>query len=411
MAKKTQIKKFRSSALSWALFIGTIEVAIITTISVLFPALIVRSASLAVESIVDTWETGVWAVPFILCNLTLLGIVIAYHKKFLPEKISNSIKFIFNFEVSKKVALIVLVILLIAYISYSVGEISEVERHGDFPFVLELVQNWNMTSLKEPNYQPHFRLLLLSSSIDIFDNIRVAPFIVSIALLLATYFITYQLSQKRFAGLVAMAILLQSPVFLKYDTEATYENIWTLMYIISLLTIYKAWPLSPISYVLSIFSKQMTAIFFPMTIFFVYRAKIPRKRKIRLIITYVLLASVVMFAIFLFDIKLMGDSVPFDEFDFWHGFTALSFQLRFDFVVVFFLIPLIVGLFIASRRGISQADSIMFLIAWMLFISPLMTGFTDLTNQPYRFVPLVVFFAMGVGVILSKREEKISEQV
>jgi len=39
----------------------------------------------------------------------------------------------------------------------------------------------------------------------------------------------------------------------------------------------------------------------------------------------------------------------------------------------------------------------------MLLIAPLLTGFTDQTSQPYRFVPFVVFFAIGVGVLLSKR--------
>jgi hypothetical protein len=28
---------------------------------------------------------------------------------------------------------------------------------------------------------------------------------------------------------------------------------------------------------------------------------------------------------------------------------------------------------------------------------------TDYTDQPYRLIPLVVFFAVGVGVLLSKR--------
>jgi hypothetical protein len=36
----------------------------------------------------------------------------------------------------------------------------------------------------------------------------------------------------------------------------------------------------------------------------------------------------------------------------------------------------------------------------------MLTGFTNQTNQPYRFMPLVVFFAIGVGVLLSKRESK-----
>jgi len=43
------------------------------------------------------------------------------------------------------------------------------------------------------------------------------------------------------------------------------------------------------------------------------------------------------------------------------------------------------------------------MIAGMLVIVPLISGFTEITNQPYRLVPLVFFFAIGVGTLLSKR--------
>ncbi len=73
-------------------------------------------------------------------------------------------------------------------------------------------------------------------------------------------------------------------------------------------------------------------------------------------------------------------------------------------MVILFILPLIVGLFVASRNGIKIADSIMVLIGGILLTAPLLTGFTEQTNQPYRFVPLVVFFAIGVGVLFSKRK-------
>ncbi|MDH3192285.1 MAG: hypothetical protein OEM18_06340, partial [Nitrosopumilus sp.] len=75
-----------------------------------------------------------------------------------------------------------------------------------------------------------------------------------------------------------------------------------------------------------------------------------------------------------------------------------------DGLVILFMIPLIVGLFLLSKSGVKNAESIMVLIAGMLLIAPILTGFTNQTNQPYRFVPLIVFFAMGVGVLLSKRQ-------
>jgi len=43
------------------------------------------------------------------------------------------------------------------------------------------------------------------------------------------------------------------------------------------------------------------------------------------------------------------------------------------------------------------------MIAGMLVMVPLISGLTEITNQPYRFVPLIFFFAVGVGTLLSKR--------
>jgi len=67
-------------------------------------------------------------------------------------------------------------------------------------------------------------------------------------------------------------------------------------------------------------------------------------------------------------------------------------------------LPLTVGLFVAARKRVLHADSIMFFILTMLLLGPLLLAFSDHHNVPYRFVPLIVFFAMGVGVLLSKRD-------
>ena len=46
----------------------------------------------------------------------------------------------------------------------------------------------------------------------------------------------------------------------------------------------------------------------------------------------------------------------------------------------------------------------MVLISGILWFEPLLGGFTELTNQTYRFIPLVVFFAISVGILLSDRK-------
>jgi len=103
-------------------------------------------------------------------------------------------------------------------------------------------------------------------------------------------------------------------------------------------------------------------------------------------------------------LQLKEQKKKYDAKEFQMGFTSFAYQLRSDGIVMLFMIPLMVGLFIVSKNGIKHGESMMIFIAGMLLIAPIITGFTTQTNQPYRFVPLVVFFAIGVGVLLSRKQ-------
>ena len=105
-------------------------------------------------------------------------------------------------------------------------------------------------------------MFLLDISQKIFQNIKVLPFVASILLVIATFFLTYQISKKRFAGIVSMIILLQSYTFLQFDTIAVYENFWVLFYLLSIFVIQKKWYLSPTLYAISIFTKAFVAPLF-----------------------------------------------------------------------------------------------------------------------------------------------------
>jgi hypothetical protein len=167
--------------------------------------------------------------------------------------------------------------------------------------------------------------------------------------------------------------------------------------------VYRFWPASPIAYLLSIPAKSLTAAFLPMSIYFILRSEISRKKK--LIISGATAGIILAGGIAATEISAtQGTEEPFNAKEFQMGFTSFAYQLRSDGLVMLFTIPLIVGLFIVSKSGIKHGESIMVLISGMLLIAPILTGFTNQTNQPYRFVPLVVFFAIGVGVLLSKRQ-------
>lgn len=399
--KEQKVQRQKASKVSWIVFLATLVIVLVSLTTVLFPSLVIRSTSSFKDTVINPYESGVWTYPFLATNLIFLGVATLYKKNKLPQIIIKSIKFVFDFEASKKTAFIVMIIFLAIYVSFTASELAQEERWEDYKSVKETVQYWALDDVIRSPFEPNLRYLFLSISLNVFGNIRVLPFIISIALVILTYFITKKISQKRFAGLVAAAIILQSSVFLSYDTSAAYDNLWTFLYILSLYFIYKKWSLSLPSFIASVSAKTLTAMFLPMTLFFIYRSNLPQQKKKILLVIYggIIIAGIAVAS----SGTNIGYSTGSDANDFWRGFTAWAFQMRFDGITLLFILPLIVGLFILSRRGIVHADSIMVLIMGMLLSAPVLQGFTDQTIQPYRFVPLVVFFAMGVGTILSKK--------
>jgi len=397
------MQKSVTSKVSFVVFVITLVVVGLNYVSLFFPALIVTSIT-DFEGNVDPLEPGVWVTPILIANISIFCFFILYYKQKLPNLVLRLIKFILNFEVSKKWTMIVIVIILGGYIAFTVGELDDYEGDiwTDFSNIEKMIEEFPFVEGIGNLPVVYVQNFLLYTSHTVFHNVKVIPFVASISLLLLTYFFTVKICNKRFSGVVAMLVLLQSHTFLRYDTVASYSYFWVLFYLLSLYLVYKKWYLSHIAFILSIFSKLLTLAFLPMVLFFAYRVELAQKNKIRIIILYIVIIGTITSILFVgIEAKILA-STAFDYVDFWNGFTTLSYQLRFDVLVVLFLLPLVVCLFLKSRNGTKIADSISILIMGVLLSVPLLAGFTNYDTHQYRYVPLLVFFAVGAGVLFAK---------
>ena len=405
---KRQIQKQKTSVILIITRSIMLGVAIISTIAIIFPALF-GALFISNDIQIDPLEPGAWTFHVLIANLAVLSFTILYYKNLLPKFTRNSLNFILNFDVSNKLALIAIGVILSIYISLTYEELflNEQDQWADFVRIKMVIDGWPYT----PDVIPQMTLLhvknfLLKVSLTVFQNIKIVPFMGTIALLLVTYFFTVQLTKKRFSGLVAIVITLLSFTFLRYDTLATYANFWTLFFILSLYLINKTWILSPISFLLSLLCKPLTVAFLPFSFFFIYNTKM-KKNKTRVTILYTLIVIMLVGALYLGvdpggSISIQGiQNVDFGEFV--AGFAAWSYQLRFDYLILMFYLPLTVGLILVARSGIKEADSILVLMGGTLLAAPLLAAFTGFNVFPYRYIPLIIFFSIGVGILLSRR--------
>ena len=100
---------------------------------------------------------------------------------------------------------------------------------------------------------------------------------------------------------------------------------------------------------------------------------------------------------------IYNEIIRFDFNSFLNGFSGWGNSMQMDPLVVLCIIPLTIGLFFKSINGTKQADSILILILGTILAGPLISFVTDFYYiLPYRFIPFIVAFAIGIGVFLSK---------
>lgn len=403
------MQKAFSNVLSYLVFLSTISIVIISLFAIIFPGFFI-SIYFPYNVEIVPFEPSIWLIPVSSFSFVFLVLGFVYYKRKLPVQVYKCIQFILNFEISKRITVILGIIIFVFYIGFSVNELS-INEDGQFPddydILMTALQIWPSTEsddiyVQEQNSR-YVRMVLLGTSLEIFQNIKILPFVASISLLIVTFFLTYQISHKRFSGIVALLIILQSHTFLFFDTVAVFENFWILFFLISLYLINRKWQLSSILYLLALFSKAFIFVFFLSTIFYIYRARISSRKKIWAMCSYGGVILIIL-TVFSFGDSVYGDIINISDSEFFLALNTLGYTLRYDVFIILSLLPVTIGLFFTSRRGFLQADSILILILASLLAGPfisMLTGFYFVL--PYRFLPLIVFVAIGIGVFLSKK--------
>ena len=402
-----------SLKVSYAVFFCTITTVLLILIAMIFPALFSSYFGLYTENL-EPLEFGHQAIFIITSNMIIFGLGITYYKKKIPSALNNAIEKVRTFELSKRVTIVSLFVIIGIYVAFTIPElfIDESTQWGDYQVLDEALGLWPFGEsdnifVQEQNDR-YVRMFLLDVSHDVLQNIKLLPFIATILVIPFTYFIAVQFCQKRFAGVISVVVLLQSYLFLKFDTIAVYENFWVLFYLISLYVIRKKWFLSPVFYILAFFTKTYVAPYFLMTLFTAYRSEISKERKTAILISYVVIVGLAIVLVFLGE-TVYPDVIEINYNKFILGFQGIASQLRFDFFFIMTILPMTFGLLLLSKNNLKEADSILILIFGTIIASPILVMFTSHYDiHAYRFIPLLVFFSIGIGMFFSKKSVKFS---
>ena len=140
-----------------------------------------------------------------------------------------------------------------------------------------------------------------------------------------------------------------------------------------------------------------------MTLFFAGRTSISSKKKLGIFISYIAIIGIAAIVIFSGD-TIYPNVIHIDYSKFFVGLATFGPLLRYDLLLILSIFPVVIGLTFLAKNSTYEIDSILFLILGTLIAGPILVMFTNFYEiLPYRYIPLIVFFAIGVSLFFSKK--------
>ena len=223
-------------------------------------------------------------------------------------------------------------------------------------------------------------------------NYHTFPIVSSIALLVMTFFFAYKITGHRMSSIIAVVVVEFSKTFMWYSDDIAYPNFFLVFLLLSIYPFQKAW-LKPIAFVTSFVFKAEALAFLPLTL-------IKEKDK-RIKLAYIGIAVLV---------GLVAISLNWVRFDGTINTTNATYPqiglylLDQDMWLLSILFPVTILLFYLRKHKVEWSGYLLGAMGYCLLFQYILPIFTTYNAFGYRMLPFVVFFALGVALIVSKKD-------
>ena len=287
---------------------------------------------------------------------------------------------------TRKHSFLILGGIILFYSIFAVEDVFVEKDYDDAKGVKQRLENLSVNG-----YDVYVRYYLLQVGVEA-GFPKLVPFIESIGLLVMTFFVTAKLSKRNMSGLLAVIIVSTSNLFLFYDTSLAYDNSWTLFLLLALY-FSDRWT-GVIPFITAVFCKPLSLIYFASYLYPLRKKSIP----------FLLVGSLGAFMVMnLYD--------RFDPAEFVYGVLDAFYWMLSDFYMIV-MIPVVMFLLVFMKRhGYKNTMIPFFFMANVIVSGGFVEGFTPMLNTAYRYVPLVVFFAVGAGVLLQNKPNFLNAKI
>lgn len=327
-----------------------------------------------------------------------------------------------QFDIELKPAIVFLLIIIGVYVGISslefLNEHEDCESFGykflpigycgDYGIRLNLLNQfeWDVDYFLD-NIRHFFSLIFVKLSYDLTGDYRTFSLVSSVILLSLVFLITRKITDVNYIGLLAVCLVVISPIFYKYDVVLTYPNFWITAILGSLYLGLRNSPTSILLFILSIPLKAISILFAPAIILFFKYSNVDKRTKYSIIFLCISIMIIAILSFFFSDIININMQFAFQptEFLWWLGMWTV--ELQNDRISLVIVMLSVMGLYLI--RQIPYAKSMVFLILLTLIQPAIISGFTIFTNEEYRMLPLIIFSIVGFCLMLVNSDKLIIE--
>lgn len=227
-------------------------------------------------------------------------------------------------------------------------------------------------------------------------NYHTFPIISSIALLIVTYFFALKITSNRLASIVSVVILEFSRTFMWYSDDIAYPNFFMVFLLLSIYPFTRSW-IKPIAFVTSFVFKAEALAFFPLTFI---KEKDKRIRLVYIGIAIMVGAVAIALNWVRFDGSINTTNLLYPQIG--------LYLLDQDMWILSLLTPVTILLFYLRKHKVEWSGYLLLAMGYCLLFQYILPIFTSYNAYGYRMLPFVVFFALSVALIISKKEMLIS---
>lgn len=258
-----------------------------------------------------------------------------------------------------------------------------------------------ITQLRSP-----LRHVLYCISDNLFENIRVLPFLFSIMIFPLVFILAYQLTKNWLATSLSLLILSTDRIMMYLVSTVSGDPTWCVFLFVSIIMVQAGKKFGGVPFIFSMLHKPLTLLYLPPLIY--QTLKVNKYNKFIIIeLSFILIFSILSL-IFIGQQFVEYDGVVFDYNDIHQILVNFVYIFRHDMFFLLVIFPFsVMGLFLMRKTHTVNSKVILFYILWNIILIFSIPLFTIYDVVDYRMLPLIIFSSIGSGWFMSFLFDKI----